>query len=512
MAKLTETSGTNSWLGWAVAIDGDTVVAGAARPRVAFVYREPATGWVDATETARLSPSDNATRWGFGQAVDIQGSTIVVGANSIRFPATPVGVGAAYFFEEPVGGWVNASEHALLTAANPFATLDQFGHSVSLDGDKLVVAAPLADLGLCPSATGVVFYFERPVGGWASATEDARMVDTWEVPGFGSAAAVDDGVVVATGSAEAITGNAGQGAVHVFEPAYETTQDAPVLTAVSPAAVSACGAATVTLTGQRLQCVSVSIGGFPVVASSVGPTSLDFVMPAALAPGVTPVVVSGPGGASNPINLTIHPGQPVLASLSSSTVTNRFLPKVVQIQGTSMDCVSAVTVGGVLSTIQFLGPTRVDVRIEVGLPIGTHPVVATGPQGPTNALSLTVLPSHPSWLDAQTLHPRGATQSYKTFTDVGWNALYLLSGAQGTTAIPGIVSFEIGGGLFANLVPILTKTADAGGVAELMVTMPADLPVPFTLYWECMTTDPQVPLGLQAPLETSNAQTVITNS
>lgn len=513
VARLTETSGLDSWLGWAVAIDGDTVVSGAARPQRAFVYRKPATGWVDATETAFLFPSDGATRRGFAQAVDVEVTTVVVGANSLQLPGLqPNGVGAAYIYEEPPTGWSTASEHARLTADNPFPSSDQFGNSVALDGDKLVVAAPLADLGICPDATGQVFYFERPVGGWATGTEDARMVDSWEVPGFGGLAAIDNGVVVAAGSAEALTGNTGQGAVHVFEPAYEAALDAPVLTAVVPATVSACGAPTVTLHGQRLQCVSVSVGGFPVIASSGGPTSLDFALPPFVGPGSAQVVVMGPGGASNPIDLLITPDQPVLSSLSYTTLANSQFPRVLRVDGTSMDCVSAVSVGGVPSTIQGIGPTHIDVRIEIGLPIGTHQVVATGPQGPTNALSLTVDASHPSWLSAPQTHPRGETYSYRVFTDVGWNALYLLSGAQGTTAIPGIVSFEIGGGLFANIVPILTLSADAGGVADLIVTMPPDFPAPFTLYWEAMTTDPGVPLGLQVPLETSNADAVTTNS
>ena len=28
---------------------------------------------------------------------------------------------------------------------------------------------------------------------------------------------------------------------------------------------------------------------------------------------------------------------------------------------------------------------------------------------------------------------------------------------------------------------------------------------PFSLHWECLTYDPAIPLGLQAPLETTNA-------
>ena len=137
-------------------------------------------------------------------------------------------------------------------------------------------------------------------------------------------------------------------------------------------------------------------------------------------------------------------------------------------------------------------------------------VVRGASTGFSNALTLTIAGSHPSVLASPGLHPTATTQTYTTWTDAGWNALYLLSGVLGTTALPWIVEFEIGGGLFGNLVGVITQQADNIGRIDLSVTLPPGLPAPFTLYWECLTYDPNVPLGLQAPLETSNAVTVLT--
>src|SRR4051812_15382880 len=69
-AKLTASDGAaDNDLGVSVAISGDTVVAGADRATVgthpeqgaAYVFVKPATGWANATQTAKLTSSDGAS-------------------------------------------------------------------------------------------------------------------------------------------------------------------------------------------------------------------------------------------------------------------------------------------------------------------------------------------------------------------------------------------------------------------------------------------------------------------
>ena len=74
-------SGSNDYLGYSVAIDGDTVVAGAWEwPNEGFakVYRTPDGGdtW---TTAATLTASDGAKNDYFGRSVAVAGDTIFVG-------------------------------------------------------------------------------------------------------------------------------------------------------------------------------------------------------------------------------------------------------------------------------------------------------------------------------------------------------------------------------------------------------------------------------------------------
>ena len=66
-----------------------------------------------------------------------------------------LGPGAAYVFEKPAGGWVNMTETAKLTASDG-AAFDYFGISVSLSGDTALVGARYDD-DAGPDSFGVTF-------------------------------------------------------------------------------------------------------------------------------------------------------------------------------------------------------------------------------------------------------------------------------------------------------------------------------------------------------------------
>ncbi len=146
-AKLTaSTRGDNDYFGRSVAIDGDTIVVGAdeaentvdgsqVKTGSAYVFTKPGTGWATGTETAKLTASDSAATDKFGYAVALDGDTVVVGAygnDSSR--------GSAYVFTKPASGWDDGTEAAQLTASDRAAN-DRFGSSVALDGGTVVVGA-----------------------------------------------------------------------------------------------------------------------------------------------------------------------------------------------------------------------------------------------------------------------------------------------------------------------------------------------------------------------------------
>jgi FG-GAP repeat len=101
-AKLTVSDGAaRDALGQSVAINGDAIVAGApsvtvgANAQQGAVFTFPSDGPPARTETAKLTASDGVSGAQLGASVAIEGDTIVAGAPDVSVDATP---GAAYTF------------------------------------------------------------------------------------------------------------------------------------------------------------------------------------------------------------------------------------------------------------------------------------------------------------------------------------------------------------------------------------------------------------------------------
>ena len=140
VAKLTAYSrNNNDRFGKSVAIDDDTIVVGAygeAGSRgSAYVFTKPATGWANSpgTETAQLTASDRSSNDNFGQSVAVDGDTVVVGADKN-------GGGAAYVFTKPTARWADSTESARLTESD-IDDGDKYGISVAVDGDTVMVGS-----------------------------------------------------------------------------------------------------------------------------------------------------------------------------------------------------------------------------------------------------------------------------------------------------------------------------------------------------------------------------------
>jgi hypothetical protein len=103
--RLTASDGAASDLfGWSVAVSEDTIAAGAFRhdnganddQGSAYVFDKPTAGWIDMTETAQLTASDGAAGDGFGWSVAMDGDTLVAGAYTDSIDASQQG--SAYVF------------------------------------------------------------------------------------------------------------------------------------------------------------------------------------------------------------------------------------------------------------------------------------------------------------------------------------------------------------------------------------------------------------------------------
>ena len=97
------------------------------------------------TQTAKLTASDGAAYDDFGGSVSISGNTVVVGAWDANVGANSE-QGAAYVFTQPAAGWANMTQTAKLTASDGAAG-DFFGDAVSISGDTIVVGAENATVG-----------------------------------------------------------------------------------------------------------------------------------------------------------------------------------------------------------------------------------------------------------------------------------------------------------------------------------------------------------------------------
>lgn len=158
-------------LGRSVAVDGDTIVAGATGVNLvigeydygaAYVFTYDGSTW---NEAAKLMANDGSENQVFGSSVDLEGETLVVGApgdNENGFFS-----GAVYVY---TGGGTTWIEAAKLTPSDG-AEYARFGASVDLDGDRLLIGAPEYDYQ--ESGPGAAYVFRRSGSTWV---EQAKLV------------------------------------------------------------------------------------------------------------------------------------------------------------------------------------------------------------------------------------------------------------------------------------------------------------------------------------------------
>jgi hypothetical protein len=217
-AKLTATDGaTNDQLGFSVAIDGDTIVAGAlgddvgANANQGSAYTFARTGAAARNETAKLTASDGALTDGLGKSVAIDGDTIVAGAYNDDIGAI-ANQGSAYTFART--GAAARTETAKLTASDGGAD-DLLGNSVAIDGDTIVASALLDDVGTNGNQ-GSAYTFART--GAAARNETAKLTasDGAADDALGNSVAIAGDAIVVGDSGDDVGANPNQGSAQVF--------------------------------------------------------------------------------------------------------------------------------------------------------------------------------------------------------------------------------------------------------------------------------------------------------
>ena len=253
-------TGSSDQFGYSVALDGDMLAVGAPGERsgakgvggdqldnsardsgAVYVFERRGDTW---SQSAYLKASNTGSSDQFGWSVALDGDTLAVGAPEEDSRATGVGgdqlddsaanSGAVYVFERGGGSW---SQAAYLKASKNDGGPAEFGHSVALEGDTLVVGALKEassatgvggdGLGTFAIGSGAAYVFERSGGSWRQAAYlKASNTDAYDY--FGHSVALD-GDMLAVGAPGERSGAKGvggdqldnsardSGAVYVFE-------------------------------------------------------------------------------------------------------------------------------------------------------------------------------------------------------------------------------------------------------------------------------------------------------
>ena len=227
-------------LGFAVALDGDTLAVGAPNATVGdapgrgavYVYVRSGSAWV---LQQKLSTPGVTANGHLGFSVALSGNLLLAGAPDSE-PYSHPDQGAVYVFERAGSTW---TQRARIHGASGVSG-DRFGWSLALSGKSVVVGAPYSEEASAPDSGVVYRYVLRHVAGGALASfELARLTEPNPAPGdhFGYSVALSGDKVLA-GAPGRDGAHTDQGAAYAFTNGDEEQ----VLSAPFPAAGNEFGA------------------------------------------------------------------------------------------------------------------------------------------------------------------------------------------------------------------------------------------------------------------------------
>ena len=213
-AKLIASDGEfNDLFGESVSINGDYAVVGArsddeaaSNAGAAYIYHFDGTNWI---QQKKLTASDASAEDYFGASVSLDGNNVVVGA----YGDAALGwyTGSAYVFNFDGTTW---TEQTKLIASDS-ATGDYFGGSVSIDGNNVVVGAPWDDDHGYTSGSAYIYGYDGNV--W---TQKSKITaeDGSESSQFGySVAIVGENLVIGSRFDDLTVANSGAAYVYHFD-------------------------------------------------------------------------------------------------------------------------------------------------------------------------------------------------------------------------------------------------------------------------------------------------------
>ncbi len=156
--------GFNHRFGESVAMEGTRVIAGnrsdtenGTQSGAVYVFEWNGSAW---SETQKLTASDGAASDYLGYSVGISGDRIVAGAYYKNGSTEFLHTGAAYVYDWNGSSWVQSQK----LTANDLTYWEQFGYSVGIYGDRIVVGASNDDEN--GGGSGSAYIFEWDGNSW----------------------------------------------------------------------------------------------------------------------------------------------------------------------------------------------------------------------------------------------------------------------------------------------------------------------------------------------------------
>nr|AIA13839.1 FG-GAP repeat [uncultured bacterium] len=233
--------------GHSVSINDDTAIVGANsedaggdNAGAAYIFERNQGGADNWGEVKKLLASDKEPFDVFGESVSISGDTVIVGALFEDGGASEAG--AAYIFARNQGGANNWGEVKKLLASDSEAN-DEFGWSVAINGDAVIVGAHLEDEG--GSEAGAAYIFTRNQGGADNWGEVKKLLASDIEVGdlFGNSVAISGDTVI-VGSPFHDESETNAGAAYIFTVSGSNEPNEPP--AISPQSISVARGNTIT--------------------------------------------------------------------------------------------------------------------------------------------------------------------------------------------------------------------------------------------------------------------------
>jgi hypothetical protein len=211
-AKLVPNDPASNEFGISLALNQTALVVGADNARTgsvnagaAYVFANVGGNWI---QQAKLIASDFAVGDNFGNQVDIDGDTIIVGSNFDDINSN-VNQGSAYIFTKTGESW---TQQARLTANDGVAS-DFFGGDVAVSGDTAVVGVPRDDAPIFDQ--GSAYIFVRQNGIWS---QQAKLIMPNPASGvnFGFSVDIEEDNVIIGAPSDDVNTNTDQGSVFLY--------------------------------------------------------------------------------------------------------------------------------------------------------------------------------------------------------------------------------------------------------------------------------------------------------